>query len=103
MNYPYIAHLNVRSLTPKYNEIKSILLENSYEILFLSETWLTDSTSNHFLNIDGYNLVRRDRVGRGEGVTFNVSNKLKYPIIPSNSDIEQLWISVTIKKYIFLV
>ena len=51
-----IAHLNIRSLRNKVDDLQLYLKENPYEILTLSETWLSENICNSLLQIDGYHL-----------------------------------------------
>lgn len=91
-----VGHINVRSLLPKINTIKNFLQDNQYDILAVTETWLSPHVVNSLVNIEGYRLVRKDRDGRGGGVCFYVLNNLNFKLIERNDNIEQLWISVKI-------
>ncbi|KAG5872115.1 hypothetical protein JTB14_036709 [Gonioctena quinquepunctata] len=62
-----IAHLNIRSLFTGFQEFKEIVLENDIDIM-LSETWLGPDDHSVVVDIPGYTLFRKDRVGRGGGV-----------------------------------
>ena len=63
-----IAHLNVRSLLGKVNQLRLDLPESGLDLLTLSETWLTASTEERLTTIQGYNMVRLDRqVLRSDG------------------------------------
>lgn len=61
-----IGCINIRSLFPKHNFVKSLLDEKNISILGVTETWLTTLIDNNFLAIEGYNFFRIDR-GREEG------------------------------------
>lgn len=58
-------HVNVRSL---FNKIDAICLWaklTESDIIVLSETWLKPSITSNMIHIEGYNLFRMDRVGKG--------------------------------------
>lgn len=98
-----IAHINIRSLLPCYQDIKHLLYSKAYDILALTETWLSPSIDEDALRINHYTLYRCDRDGRGGGVAFYVHEKLKCNLLDSDSDIEQLWLSVKVSaKKLFL-
>ncbi|KAG5861664.1 hypothetical protein JTB14_016820 [Gonioctena quinquepunctata] len=73
-----IAHLNIRSLFTGFQEFKEIVLENDIDIMLLSETWLGPDDHSVVVDIPGYTLFRKDRVGRGGGVGAYV----KVSIVP---------------------
>ena len=50
---------NVQSLLPKLDVIKTEL--SQFDIIGLTETWLNRSVTDEDVNIDGYNLFRKDR------------------------------------------
>lgn len=98
-----VAHLNARSLLPKFVQFRDLVLKHRYDIIGVSETWLTPDVCNSVIEIYGCHLYRNDRVGRGGGVAIYVSDIYKCRIIPSGDLIEQLWLSVSLngKLYIF--
>ena len=61
-----LAHLNVRSLLPKLQEITDLLINQGIDVLVLTETWL-DQRVHHGIKFDGYSISRYDRDGRGGG------------------------------------
>ncbi|XP_045477922.1 uncharacterized protein LOC123683069 [Harmonia axyridis] len=88
------AHLNVRSLVAHLDDFKNILLANDFDIVCVGETWLCSNITNDDLGIVGYSFVRRDRVGRGGGVGIFVKSHFAFKVVPSGTDIEQLWIEL---------
>ena len=56
-----IAHLNVNRLVNKLDLVKELIRKHSFDILTLSETWLTPDILDNEIIIPGYSLVRRDR------------------------------------------
>ncbi len=87
---------NVRSLEPKLDEIRIIVKSNSLDVLAINETWLNESYTDSELEIKGFNLIRKDRIGRpGGGVCFYIKEQLKYKVLSDiNSGIESLWLEI---------
>lgn len=73
-----LCHINVRSLLTNIIDFRSQLMENNFEIVGIGETWLTSEVSDQNIEINGYNIVRKDRLHRrGGGVMMYVSNSIK--------------------------
>lgn len=104
MNNKYftVVHINTRSLLGKFAEFKRILLDKKYNICTVSETWLKPNISNDTLYIEGYNFVRFDRDRRrGGGIGMYIKNNIKYKVILTEGNIEQLWVSFSLYKKTF--
>ena len=67
-----IGHLNIRSLLKKIDEIRILIHQNSFDILAISETWLSDKIPNELVNIPGFNVYRNDRPSHGGGVLIYI-------------------------------
>ncbi|KAK9701572.1 hypothetical protein QE152_g30473 [Popillia japonica] len=89
-----MGHINVRSLLPKVNEIKNLILHRNLDILCLSETWLSEMVTHNSICIEGYNIIRKDRGSRGGGVAIYIKKNFTFSIIPTGDSIEQLWVSL---------
>ena len=88
------GHINVRSLLPKIQEVHSLLEENEFDILAVTETWLGPTITDEDVEIDGYKIYRRDRDGRGGGVCWYVRSVMRCELIEIVGTIEQLWIKL---------
>ena len=64
------AHLNVRSLFSKMDEITYILSNTNIHVLSLNETRLNDTFSDSDVYIEGFSLFRNDRDGAVGGIAF---------------------------------
>jgi exonuclease III len=65
-----IAHLNITSL-PKYiDQLRAYLINKPVDIFTINETRLDESISDEEVNIEGYNLYRKDRCRSGGGVAI---------------------------------
>ena len=82
-----IAHLNVRSITNKIDSLRLLLLNNPFDVLTISETWLTKNISDPELNIQGYSFVRNDRKSRcSGGCMIYIRDGLPYRARPDLQD-----------------
>ena len=76
--------MNVRSLKNRDNliQLRELNGEHQYDILTISESWLNSTVKNSEVEIEGYRLLRLDRLGkRGGGVCVFTRNSLKTKII----------------------
>ena len=74
---PRIAHINVRSLRNKLDEIKILLKVCRLDVLSITESHLDEKIANQQLNIENYKLARRDReTGPGGGCIVYVADHI---------------------------
>lgn len=71
--------MNSRSLCNKLQTLNLLLKTETYDIIFVTESWFTDKFSDsEILNGSNYNLFRCDRVGKiGGGVALLIKQPLK--------------------------
>jgi hypothetical protein len=73
-------YANVRSIVNKRDELELYMFEESPDIIGITETWATDNIEDSELSLDGYVMLRRDRVVgvklKGGGVLLYVKNSL---------------------------
>ena len=100
------AHLNVRSLFSKVDQIDYILKKNDYDVLAISESWLDNTIADSELSIEGYNIYRKYRLNSKGGcvclyvkecVHFKLRDDLHF------DDVESLWGEVTVGKMNVLI
>nr|CAH7766594.1 unnamed protein product [Callosobruchus chinensis] len=75
-----ICHLNVRSVSAAFDYFCD-LVENKFDVICITETWLNDNIPNHAVSIEGYRLLRKDRLGRGGGVGFYIRNSINFEVL----------------------
>ena len=80
-----VAHINIRSLRNKVEQVDRLLRTTGIDILAVSETWLTDKDAQNVLEINGYVLFRKDGVGQGSGLVLYIKEALN-PV--QNTDLE---------------
>lgn len=92
-----IAHLNIWGLGSKIDQIRILLQERHFDVLGLSETFLTVNVPSSFIHIDGYTLYRKDRESHGGGIAVYVKSDLAHEFCSSINDIldiEALWLKI---------
>ena len=101
-NHLTIAHLNVQGILSKLEQLRVVLSDHRFHILFLSETWLTEQTPSSFLHMPDYKLERRDRFSAGGGVLAYIHNSIPAERIKSPeaflSDSISLLVSIPFSK-----
>ena len=88
---------NVRAITNKIDELDVVLKTNDVDLAGITETWLNLNVPESCVHIQGYNLVRNDRVEkRGGGVCVFIKSCIPFVTLP-NLDCpnhECLWIKL---------
>lgn len=85
-----IYYQNCRGLNTKINQFFNNICDCTYDMICITETWLSDNTFNNELFPDCYNVVRCDRrfdaVGRsrGGGVLLALNNSIQYLCIDTS-------------------
>ena len=104
-----IVHLNIRSLLPKFDQIKTLLTQHDIDVLTISETWLNSNIEDKLVAIPGYTLLRLDRHTkeprtRGGGlIAYITQNKgLQVQDLPednvSTKHLEAQWFQITMPR-----
>ena len=89
--------VNARSVYNKLNELEILVDNNNSDIVFLTETWLTDNIPDEAINCLGMNLVRLDRKhGTGGRVALLINSKIPFKVREDLSCtlFECIWITV---------
>ncbi|XP_066024381.1 uncharacterized protein [Pocillopora verrucosa] len=82
------------SLAPKIDEIAHTLINVDADIALFTETWLSGCVPDSAINIKGYQLFRRDRVGgQHGGVCMYVKDSTQCKVLSDlhHEDHEALW------------
>ena len=62
----------------KVDEFKILLLEEDYDIVFVTESWTQAHVGDAEINVEGYDLFRKDRkTSRGGGCIIYAKKHLK--------------------------
>ena len=62
-----VAHLNIRSIPGKIDDVQLLLKEKPFDILTISKSWLKAHIADHEISISGYSFVRNDLKGDQHG------------------------------------
>jgi len=93
-----IAHLNIRGLSQKFDEVRYIILSRKIKIFCLAETFLDEEHNSCLYMIPGYEMIRRDRPLRyGGGLLCYIHNSIAFDRAVTNDHIlaESLTIKIT--------
>ena len=99
-----LAHINLRSLPQKLDQLRCLLHDKPIDILSVNETFLTSDITDDDLCISGYCIYRKDRGSRHcGGVALYINDN--FNCIPLNSNdipnadrVECLWLQITRNK-----
>ena len=64
---PSLFLINARSVLPKFDELCTTISAFMPDVVFVTESWLSNNINDNLLVIPRYNLLRSDRVGRRGG------------------------------------
>lgn len=101
-----IGHTNVRGLYTILAQVKLLAFNTNLDVLAISETHLSPALKDHEIALQGYQILRRDRIGRtGGGVVIYYKDSLDCISIEKydNPDIEATWLEVKIRSQRLLV
>ena len=76
MEYINICYFNARSLVNKLSRFQSLILSSNYDIVCVTETWLSESFFDQEILPPNYIIYRNDRKTRGGGVPIAIKNSL---------------------------
>ena len=97
---PTVLMANVRSLSPKVDELGMIANVNSVDIIAVTETWLASDIPDNAVDIPNFNLFRKDRNdpikrnGGGVGAYISTSHPTRRIHDFDNPNIESLWLAI---------
>ena len=90
------------SSSVKKEELEIFILDNSIDLVAITESWTTDKILDSELNIPGFSLYRRDRYSetfrRGGGVLLYVNNLLNVVELldVNKGNCEALWCKIVL-------
>ena len=98
---PSFYLLNARSLLSKVDELTGLIYTKPVDIVAVTESWLHNTIENRLLQLNDYNLFRKDRItGRGGGVCVYVKKDI--PCMRwsnlENDSFECLWLYLRPKR-----
>ncbi len=93
----YLSNVNVMSLAPKIDEIRYFASEAKVDLICITETWLKSHIDDNIINIGGYSLVRRDRIGVDHGgICTYIKTNINFTFLEDlqNPNYEVLWLKL---------
>ena len=71
-------YFNARSIRNKIELLQAYAAEYSFDVVFITETWLNESITDGEIQLQNYNCFRQDRCGRtGGGVAIFVKKEIQ--------------------------
>lgn len=105
-----IFYQNVRGLRTKYKQFFGNVLDSSFDIIAVTETWLQSSNfSEEYFDSNEFNVYRKDRSATtsnksiGGGVLVAIKKIFNSEIIDSDNSIEQVWIKLDLNGVVFYI
>ena len=68
--------MNTKSIVNKLNHFHSLIYSKDYDIIAITETWLSDNILDQEIIPTGYTIYRNDRSSRGGGVMLAVKHSI---------------------------
>ena len=75
-----MAFLNIVSLPKKIDEINCSTANKFIDLIAFNETRLDANITDNMINIDGYDVVRKDRSRNGGGVCIYLCSSINYKV-----------------------
>ena len=92
----HFAVFNSRSLVNKFTQLQHLVYTSHFDIIGITETWLSSSIFDNEILPTNYSIFRRDRCGRGGGVLLAVRNPIEVISVFSHPTIELLTVVLSL-------
>ena len=73
-------YVNARSIVNKHDELELYITDEKPDIVGITETWAVESIGDSELNVEGYTMLRKDRIigvkSKGGGVLLYIKNSI---------------------------
>ena len=79
-----MAFLNIVSLPKNIDEIKFSMTNKFIDLIAFNETRLDANITDNMINLDGYDIVRKDRSRNGGGVCIYLRSSINYKVRSRN-------------------
>ena len=74
----HLIHININSLIPKIDEIRSIAQKINAAVIGITESKLDETVHNSEIDIENYVLIRNDRNRKGGGVACYIREDINF-------------------------
>ena len=85
-----VSHLNVNSLSRKFDEVSTMIVCSGFEVVALSETKLDSSFQTSLYEIEKYVMYRQDKRSNSGGILIYVSKNIPSTCIPIRKNTENI-------------
>ena len=79
---------NARSLNKQINDFQSFVYSETFDIIAITKTWLTNNIYTNEIFPSGYTVLRKDRDSRDGGVLLALKDSLNITQLSSPNDFE---------------
>jgi hypothetical protein len=100
-----VYYQNVRGLRSKLRDFNCASLAENYDVLAITETWLSSDVCNNEILDARYSIYRNDKnalnsiKGRGGGIMLAVNSKYKsLQLINVDKEVEEIWVKIITGK-----
>ena len=92
--------LNINSILPKIEQLRSLLFNSNISVLEITETKLDKTVNNEEVKLDNYDLIRSDRNKKGGGIACYIKTSISFNYHGSLSEnFENILIDILLPKY----
>ena len=95
------CYLNIRSIVHKLSLFQSYVYSSNFDVICLTETWLSESVFDQEILPTNYNIYRKDRPSRGGGVLIATKSFIPVSVVcsdQSNNALEILTVRLNLSK-----
>lgn len=83
-----VCHINAQSVPSHYSELYEVFTSTNVHAILISETWLKPSLLSTTYPLQGFTLIRNDRIDkRGGGVAIYLRSYLSYKVLAVSSSV----------------
>ena len=75
-----ILYFNVRSISPKLDDLRVVVAAQKPSIVCIVESWLSEGISDLEMSIENYHLTRLDQNRHGGGVLIYIHASLTWEV-----------------------
>ena len=86
--------MNTRSIVNKLTKFHSLIYSKGYDIIAITETWLSDNVLDQEIIPTGYTIYHKDRSCRRGGVMLAVKHSIPSHTLDIPTDLEALCVQI---------
>ena len=96
--------LNARSIKFKMNDLKARLVDETADIIGITESWTNPEVFDKEISLERYQMIRRDNnIGKGGGIILYVKSEIACNHMEDikKDGVETIWCEITHKNKVF--